>query len=139
MSNRTFDMRLSCGYTGNENDITELEVEHFNDGMWEAFGPGLQSPGFLIFVYAVFHCQHRLFRITAARQRLPLNSARGSINVITDTDWKIKILQIEFEGKLLKGKARQEDIDAVVRAMKSCPVSVNLREGIEATSNIRFV
>ncbi len=83
MTDRTFNMRLSCAYTGSENEVTGLEVEHFNEGAWEAFVPGLQSPGFLIFVYAIFHCQHRLFRVTAARQGLTLDSARGSVNVTT--------------------------------------------------------
>ncbi len=132
-------MRLSCGYTGNENDVTGLEVEHSNEGAWEVFEPGLNAPGFLIFVYAILHCQHRLFRVTAAKQRLQLDSASGSINVTTGADWKIKTLRIEFEGRLLAGEARQEDVDVMTSAMKGCPVSVNLREGTEATSSISFV
>lgn len=139
MTDRTFDMRLSCAYTGNENDVIELEVEHFNEGAWETFEPGLQSPGFLIFVYAIFHCQHRLFRVTAAKQDLLLDSARGTINVTTGTNWKIKTLQIEFRGKLRAGEARQEVIDVITGAMKACPVSVNLPEVTDATSIISFV
>lgn len=139
MTERTFDMRLSCSYTGNENDITELAVEHINEGVWEVFEPGLQSPGFLIFVYAILHCQHRLFRVTAGKQHLSLASASGSINVITDTDWKIKILQVVFEGRLLAGEARQKDADIVSGAMKDCPVSVNLHQDTEAGSSVSFV
>lgn len=138
MTDRSFEMRLSCAYTGSENDITELEVEHLNEGAWEMFEPGLQSPGFLIFVYAIFHCQHRLFRVTAARQQLLLDSARGSINVTTGADWKIKTLRLGFEGRLRAGEACLQDIDMITAAMKGCPVSVNLREGTEATSSIRF-
>ena len=62
----------------------------------------MQSPGFQVFVYAIFTCQHRMFHVTAARQSLLLDSARGTINVATDSDWKIKTLQIDFEGKLNK-------------------------------------
>ena len=139
MTDKTFTMRLSCAYQGDENEITQLEVEHLNEGAWEVFEPGLQSPGFLIFVYAIFHCQHRLFRVTAARQHLPLVSARGSINVTTGADWKVKTLQIGFEGRLQSGEARQQDIAVITSAMKACPVSVNLREGAEAGSTVSFV
>ena len=139
MSDRIFDMRLSCVYTGDENEITGLEVELFADGVWEAFGLDMQSPGFLVFVYAIFTCQHRMFHVTAARQSLLLDSARGTINVATDGDWKIKTLQIDFEGKLITGQAGQEDIDVITRAMNDCPVSVNLREVSEYSSSIRFV
>ena len=139
MTDRTFNMRLSCVYQGNENEITQLEVEHLNEGAWDVFEPGLQSPGFLIFVYAIFHCQHRLFRVTAARKNLLLDSTRGSINVTTGADWKIKTLQIGFEGRLTAGQAHPEDIAAITTAMKACPVSVNLREGAEASSAVSFV
>lgn len=139
MTDRSFNMRLSCAYQGNENEITQLEVKHLNEGAWEVFAPGLQSPGFLIFVYAIFHCQHRLFRVTAARQHLLLESARGSIDVTTGADWKIKTLQVGFEGRLTAGEARTEDIAVITGAMKACPVSVNLREGAEAGSTVSFV
>lgn len=139
MTDRIFEMRLSCNYTGDENDIKELEVELFGDGMWRAFELGTQSPGFLVFTYAVFTCQHRMFRVHAARQALLLDSAHGSIHVTTDHDWKIKTLQVEFEGKVLTGKAGQESIDVITSAMKSCPVSVNLIDIAEESTTINFV
>ena len=132
-------MRLSCSYTGDENDIKQQETELLIDGMWQTFDLELQSAGFLILVYAIFSCQHRMYRVKSAKQALLLDSARGSIHVTTDSDWKIKTLQVEFEGKLLTGKARQEDIDLITSAMKNCPVSVNLREAEEDSCNISFV
>ena len=139
MTDRIFNMRLSCAYTGDENDIKQQEVELLSDGMWQTFDLGMQSAGFLILVYAIFSCQHRMYRVTSAKQALLLDSARGSIHVTTDSDWKIKTLQIEFEGKVLTGKARQEDIDIITSAMRNCPVSVNIREAEEDTCNISFV
>ena len=139
MTDRIFNMRLSCAYTGDENDIKQQETELLIDGMWQTFDLELQSAGFLILVYAIFSCQHRMYRVKSAKQALLLDSARGSIHVTTDSDWKIKTLQVEFEGKLLTGKARQEDIDLITSAMKNCPVSVNLREAEEDSCNISFV
>ena len=139
MTDRIFNMRLSCTYTGDENDIKQQETELLIDGMWQPFDLEFQSPGFLIFVYAVFSCQHRMYRVKSAKQALLLDSARGSIHVTTDNDWKIKTLQVDFEGKVLTGKARQEDIDIITSAMKSCPVSVNIREAEEGSCNISFV
>jgi hypothetical protein len=139
MTDRIFNMRLSCSYTGDENDIKQQETELLIDGMWQTFDLELQSAGFLILVYAIFSCQHRMYRVKSAKQALLLDSARGSIHVTTDSDWKIKTLQVEFEGKLLTGKARQEDIDLITSAMKNCPVSVNLREAEEDSCNISFV
>ena len=139
MTGRIFNMRLSCTHTGDENDIKQQETELLVDGMWQPFHLGIQSAGFLIFVYAIFSCQHRMYRVKSAKQALLLDSARGSIHVTTDNDWKIKTLQVDFEGKVLTGKARQEDIDIITSAMKNCPVSVNIREAEEGSCNISFV
>ena len=139
MTDRIFNMRLSCTYTGDENDIKQQETELLVDGMWQPFHLGIQSAGFLIFVYAIFSCQHRMYRVKSAKQALLLDSARGSIHVTTDNDWKIKTLQVEFEGKLLTGKASQEDIEIISRAMKNCPVSANIREAEEGSCSISFV
>jgi ferredoxin len=139
MTDRIFNMRLSCAYTGDENDIKQQQTELLKDGMWQPFHLGMQSAGFLIFVYAIFSCQHRMYRVKSAKQALLLDSARGSIHVTTDKDWKIKTLQVEFEGKLLTGKASQEDIEIISSAMKNCPVSANIREAKEGSCNISFV
>lgn len=139
MTDRIFNMRLSCTYTGDENDIKQQETELLIDGMWQPFDLEMQSAGFLILVYAIFSCQHRMYRVKSAKQALLLDSAHGSIHVTTDNDWKIKTLQIEFQGKVLTGKARQEDIDIITSTMKNCPVSVNIREAEEDSCNISFV
>ena len=139
MTDRIFNMRLTSTYTGDENDIKQQEVKLLSDGLWQTFDLDMHSPGFLILVYAIFNCQHRLYRVTSAKQALLLDSARGSIHVTTDSDWKIKTLRIEFEGKVLTGKARQEDIGLITSSMKNCPVSVNIRETEEGSCNISFV
>jgi hypothetical protein len=139
MTDRIFNMRMSCDYTGDENDIKQQEVELLSDGMWQAFDLDMQSPGFLILVYAIFNCQHRKYRVTSAKQALLLDSAIGSIHLTTDSDWKIKSQRIDFEGKVLTGKASQQDIDLITSAMRNCPVSVNIREAEDDVNNISFV
>ena len=139
MTDRVFNMRLSCDYTGDENDVKQQQVELLKDGMWQTFELGMQTPGFLVLVYAIFNCQHRMYRVKSAKQALLLDSSRGSIHVSTDSDWKIKTLHIEFEGKVLTGKASQQDIDLITSAMKNCPVSANICGAEEDTSNISFV
>jgi len=139
MTDRIFNMRLSCTYTGDENDIKQQQTELLIDGMWQPFDLGMQSAGFLIFVYAIFSCQHRIYRVKSSKQALLLDSAHGSIHVTTDNDWKIKTLRVDFEGKVLTGKASQDDIELISSAMKNCPVSVNIREAEEGSCNISFV
>ena len=37
MTDRIFNMRLPCAYTGDENDIKQQETELLIDGMWKTF------------------------------------------------------------------------------------------------------
>ena len=126
MSERNFNMRLKCRYEGDGNDITRLKVEHKVDNEWVSLDLGIVSPGFDIFVYAIFACQHRFFRVTCAERKLYLSSAEGSITIGVDKDWHMETLRVHFSGKLDSGQPGPHDIDAVVARMKQCPVSRNL-------------
>ena len=53
-----------------EIDVADLDVEHMAGGQWEAFDLGVTSPGFEIFVYAVFACQHMYMRVNCAERGL---------------------------------------------------------------------
>ena len=128
VNERHIKMRLSCAYEGDENSIARLEVEHEVDAQWQPLNLGITSPGFDIFVYSLFHCQHTYFRINCAERRLLLGSAEGSISVITDEDWNLRDLQVRFSGQLISGVAGQDDIDYIVGRMKQCPASRNIRE-----------
>jgi len=135
MNERTFSMRLQCTYEGNTNTIASIEVENKTGGQWQPLDLGLASPGFDIFVYAVFTCQHMYFRVNCAERGLVLNSADGSITISTDRDWNMETLQVHFNGQLGSGQASQDNIDYIVSRMQQCPVSRNIRgvPGAEAT------
>jgi hypothetical protein len=129
-------MRLKSTYEGNTNAVACLEVEHKVNGQWQPLDLGLASPGFDIFVYAVFTCQHMYFRVNCAERGLVLNSADGSIIVGADRDWKMETLQVHFSGQLGGGQASLDDIDYIVSRMKQCPVSRNIQEISGAKSTV---
>lgn len=135
---RNFQMRLECKYSGDKNDVSGLDVEHMVGGQWEAFDLGVTSPGFEIFVYAVFTCQHMYMRVNCAERGLILDSARGNILIGADTDWNMNTLQVGFSAILARGQASAEDIEHVIARMKQCPVSRNMRDVPNAESTLTF-
>ena len=136
MSERSFNMRLKSTYEGDGNIIASLEVEHRVKGEWQPLDLGIASPGFDIFVYAIFACQHRFFRVNCAERKLVLNSAEGNIVVGADKDWNMETLQVHFSGQLGSGQASPVDIDYIIERMQQCPVSRNIREVPDAESTV---
>lgn len=128
MSERPFRMRLACRYTGDDNTIAGLQVEHRAEGDWQPLDLGLVTPGFEIFVYAILACQHRYFRINCAELGLLLDRATAHIDVGADADWNLDFLHVSFDGRLRGGRASPADIDYITGRMRQCPVSRNLRE-----------
>jgi hypothetical protein len=128
MSERDFQMRLSCRYRDPDNSVAELSVQHLDKGEWQDFELDAQSPGFLIFVYAIFTCQHLYLRANCAERGLVLESSSGSIHVVTAQDWDIRRLHVRFDGKLRSGTALTEDVDYIVGRMQQCPVSRNVTD-----------
>jgi organic hydroperoxide reductase OsmC/OhrA len=127
---------MKSAYEGNTNDVSSLEVEHKAEDQWQSLDLGLASPGFEIFVYAVFTCQHMYFRVNCAERGLVLNTADGSIVIGADQDWNIETLRVNFSGHLGSGKASPDDIDYIVSRMKQCPVSRNIRETPDVESTV---
>lgn len=136
MSERNFNMRMRTTYEGNTNAIETIEVDHMVDNEWQSMDLGLTSPGFDIFVYAVFTCQHMYFRVNCAERSLELESSEGSIIIGADHDWNMDTLQVHFSGKLRSGQASDDDIDYVVSRMQQCPVSTNLQKVEDARSTV---
>ncbi len=128
MSDRSFRMRLTCRYEDPDNTVGSLNVENFEEGEWRDLGLNERSPGFLVFVYAVFTCQHLYFRKNCAEQGLMLASAEGTIDVLTTEDWDLTRLHVHFDGKLKSGAPASGVTDYIVARMKQCPVSRNTRE-----------
>ena len=129
-------MRLKSTYEGKTNAVASLEVEHKVKGQWQPLELGLASPGFDIFVYSIFTCQHRFFRVNCAEHGLVLNSADGTIVISADQDWNMETLQVHFSGQLGRGRASADDIDYIVSRMKQCPVSRNIREVADTESTV---
>ncbi len=128
MNDLTFQMLLHCHYIGDENDVDQLHVEHLVDDDWQKLDLNISSPGFDIFIYAVLTCQHMFFRNNAAEYGLILDSSEGLITVIANEHRSIETLNVEFKGKLKKGKATKEMVDSISARMGLCPVSINLKD-----------
>ena len=136
MSERNFSMRMHCTYEGDTNTVAGIDVEHQVEGQWQPLELALTAPGFDIFVYAVFTCQHLYFRTNCAERGLVLSKAEGSIAVGADAEWGMDTLRVHFSGQLGSGQASQDDIDYIVGRMKQCPVSHNLRDVPDASTSI---
>ena len=132
-------MRMKCSYTGTSNDIASLNVEHNVKGQWENFDLQVTSPGFEIFVYAIFTCQHMYMRVNCAERGLQLASSEGSIAIGANEDWNMDTLKVDFSARLESGTPDQEHIDYVISRMKLCPVSHNIREVSGAETTVSFV
>lgn len=127
MQRHRFEMRLDCHYA-KENSIDSLEVEHLDGNEWKGLELDTLTPGFLIFTYAVFTCQHMFLRANANERNLQMETSRGSILIDAAPDWKIEKLHVSFEATLKSGTPTQDDIDYITGRMQQCPVSKNLGE-----------
>ena len=138
MNNLTFQMILRCNYTGDENDISQLTVEHLVDSDWHELTLSTDSPGFDIFLYAILTCQHMYFKNNAAEYGLIMNSSEGFITVIADEYRSIQSLHVDFKGMLKKGIANTEIIDSIAARMNLCPVSINLKDFLDRKITVVF-
>ena len=139
MITRQINMRLKCRYEGEKNAISRLEVEHEIGREWKTLDLDVTTPGFDVFVYAMFHCQHTYFRINCAERGLVLNSAEGDIKVLTDKDWNLLDMKVNLTGELESGEASQADVDFIVARMQQCPVSRNVNTPAGAHTGISLV
>jgi hypothetical protein len=139
MTERSFQMRLSCRYEDPNNSIADLRVEHLVDGEWRDLNLHIGAPGFLIFVYAIFTCQHLYLRANAAERGLAMASARGTIDAKATEDWALQRLHLRFEAELQAGTPSAEDVSYIVGRMKQCPASRNLREIPDTQTVVDFV
>ena len=138
MENRVFQMRLNCSYKGPENKINQLNVEVLNDGEWQSLDLNIKTPGFMLFNYGLFSCQHLYFRTNAAERDLVLASSEAQIVVETDDAWNIHLLHIEFNGVLKSGSPTKEAIDYINERMGCCPVSSNMKDVADSKRVVTF-
>jgi len=128
MSDFTFQMLLHCHYSDDDNNISQLHVEHLVEDEWQELELNLSSPGFDIFMYAILNCQHMYFRKNSAEYGLVLESSEGLLTVIADEHRNIQTLNVEFKGKLIKGTVTDEAVKSITARMGLCPVSINLKD-----------
>lgn len=138
MSARTFHMRMQCRYEGSDNSVAGLSVEQRVEGQWQPLDLGLRSPGFDIFVYAVFTCQHMYFRVNCAERGLQLAASEGSIDIQAADNWSIESLSVKFSGRLAGGRPAADDVDYIAARMRQCPVSRNLRDLPAAATTVEL-
>lgn len=138
MSERIFKMQLSCGYQEPDNTVASLQVRVFKEEEWKDFELDTGTPGFLVFVYAVFSCQHMHLRLGCADRGLRLDTASGAIEIATTADWEITRLYVDFSAVLSAGEADAEDVATIIQRMKNCPVSRNLRFAPRSETRLEF-
>ena len=136
MNERGFRLRLSCRYEDPDNNIADLKVEVLADGQWETLDLGVHTPGFLLFVYTIFTCQHRYLRTNCAEKGFHLDTASGSIDLLASQDWVVQKLHIRFDTRLRSGSPTREDVAYIVERMEHCPVSINLKEVPDSRTEI---
>ena len=138
MSDRNFEMRLNCRYTDPDNTIDQLSVETLIDSEWQVLNLNLKSPGFQLFNYGLFSCQHLYFRSNAAECGLKLASSKAHIIVEADINWNITLVNVDFRGVLTSGSPTKEAIDYIIERMGLCPVSTNMKEVADSKRSVTF-
>lgn len=138
MAQRKFTMRLVCTYKDPDNTIDTLSVDVLTQNGWQPLDLSVTSPGFQVFVYSVFTCQHMYFRANCAERGLMLEKSEGSIMLATDREWNIKTLHVDFVGELKRGLVNEDDIDYITERMQQCPVSKNTGEIADSVTTIAF-
>lgn len=136
MTQRAFELKLFARYEGEDNSLEMLEVELLNESGWEPFDLNIGSPGFLIFIYSIFTCQHLYLYINAAEKNIRLDSTSGHISVTASEDWRIEKIDLQFKCKIDSGEPDQNAIDYIVSRMKACPVSRNIRPDLELAPEV---
>ena len=138
MSKHNFNLRMAVGYGPTENEITSLEVDVLNDNEWETLDLNTTTPGFLIYVYSIFTCQHMFLRTNATERELAFKSSRGELIVEASEDWFLEKVYVKFIVKLAAGEAKGDDTNYIVSRMQQCPVSKNLPQGIDIDTSVEF-
>ena len=66
-------------------------------------------------------------------------TSEGSIQMVTTEDWNLEKLQIKFDVELANGEATSKDVDYIIERMKQCPVSKNIKGGVDMATVVHFV
>ena len=138
MNKHVFNLRMSTTYAPKDNEINSLETQLFENNAWTTFDLNSKTPGFLIYVYSIFTCQHLFLRTNASECNLVFNSSRGEILVEASEDWHLEKVDVRFVVNLVSGHASHESIEYIISRMKQCPVSKNLPQNIDIQTSVEF-
>ena len=132
-------MRLSCAYETEDNNPVNLSVETITeDKGWQPLDLNTLTPGFLIYVYSMFACQHMFLRNKSKDKNVVLKTAQGEIKVRANEDWLLQDVAIHFDATAVSGVLDEDTIDYIISGMKACPVSKNMPAGIEIQTSVNF-
>ncbi len=136
--NRHFHLKLICSYETEKNDIKDLAIQVLHDNEWEELDLGIRSPGFLLYINALFSCQHLYMRANSAECDLILESSTGEILVNAGEFWNLKDVTVSFNAKIKSGTPTEENINYISERMTHCPVSTNLPENLKMHISVNF-
>ena len=130
MTDRHFQLRLQASYKNDENEVDDLSIEVLHEGEWEALDLNLRTPGFLMYINALFSCQHLYMRANCAERDLLLASAEAELQVDASEIWEIRDISVRFNAKLRSGTVTDEAMHYITERMHHCPVSTNLPDHV---------
>ena len=138
MSKHRFNLRLTASYESSENKIAAMDVQVLGEHGWEPLELNTLTPGFLIYVYSMFTCQHLYLRTNATERELVFVASQGEIEVEASDDWFLEKVEVKFVVNLASGDAGKDNVDYIISRMKQCPVSKNLPQNIEIQTTVDF-
>ncbi len=138
MSTRHFELKLHSTYETDENKVKDLAIEVLHDGEWETLDLSIRSPGFLLYINALFSCQHLYMRSNCAESGVELASADGTLIVDADETWHIQKIRVHFVARIRRGAPTEKNIDYITERMYHCPVSSNLPPQVDMKSSVEF-
>ncbi|HBH35827.1 MAG TPA: hypothetical protein DDW45_05500 [Gammaproteobacteria bacterium] len=139
MNKHYFQLRLNSTYESSKNKLQHLLVEHVVDGEWQPLVLSERSPGFLIYAYSIFTCQHLFMRNNCAERGIELASTSGEMVLVADEAWRLEQMHISFDAKPSRGTASEDDREYIISRMGQCPVSKNLPEIADVQTVLNFI
>ncbi|MGV6826547.1 MAG: hypothetical protein ACWA5Q_06190 [bacterium] len=136
---RIFDLRLTCTYEGEHNDVARLDEEILVDGEWHPLDLSIRSPGFLLMVAGLFSCQHLYMRVNCAECGVLLSSTSAELHLKANEIWEIQEASVTFRAQLKQGLLSDKQIAYIQERMQHCPVSSNLPPHVKVKSTLEFI
>ena len=138
MSKHIFKLRMNTTYTSSKNDIAQLDVELLEDNEWKTLVLNTGTPGFIVYVYSIFTCQHMFLRTNGTERNLVYASSNGNILVEAGEEWFLEKIDVSFNVKLAAGTPDDDDVSYIISRMQQCPVSKNLPQNLETHTRVEF-